>query len=374
MATAYTPGLKVSAREVIKKHRILPIKGEVLAQVGERVEPGTVVARTYLPGKVQIVNVANRLGVDQSEVPEKMAKKEGEIINVGDIIAKSTSFFGLFKSEIKSPVSGTVESVSGITGQVIVRGEPQPIEVKAYLEAEVVEVIAGEGVVLKTEGAYVQGIFGIGGEISGELVMACDSPSDVLDTETIKSEHAGKIIAGGSLVTADALKKAIKLGVKGVVTGGFDDQDLRDFLGYDLGVAITGHEALGITLIVTEGFGQIDMAPRTFSLLKQLEGNNASMNGATQIRAGVIRPEVIVPMKGSASTESDRNVEAGQLNPGTPLRVIRSPYFGWLVKVISLPSEPHVLESGSKARVVEVETSEGEKLILPRANVEIIED
>ena len=66
-------------------------------------------------------------------------------------------------------------------------------------------------------------------------------------------------------------------------------------LGYDLGVAITGHEDIRPTLIITEGFGQIAMAGRTYELLAANAGRRASANGATQIRAGVLRPEIIIP-------------------------------------------------------------------------------
>ncbi len=38
-----------------------------------------------------------------------------------------------------------------------------------------------------------------------------------------------------------------------------------------------------------------------------------------------------------------------------------------------LPSEPQVLASGSSARVLEVELVSGERVIIPRANVELIE-
>ncbi len=53
-----------------------------------------------------------------------------------------------------------------------------------------------------------------------------------------------------------------------------------------------------ITLVITEGFGKMAMAHRTFDLLKSKQGMKASVNGATQIRAGVMRPEVIVPLIG----------------------------------------------------------------------------
>ena len=39
-----------------------------------------------------------------------------------------------------------------------------------------------------------------------------------------------------------------------------------------------------------------------------------------------------------------------------------------------LPSPLHKLESESKARVLEVEFEDGSKAIVPRANVEMIED
>jgi len=375
MATAYTPGLKVSEYEVLQKRRILPIKGEVVAGKGDTVAPDTVVARTFLPGRVGIVNIANKLGVDQGDVPSTMTKSEGERVEEGEMIAESKGLFGkFFKSQAHATMEGTIESVSSVTGQVILRGDPIPIEVKAYVNGDIIDVVPDEGVVVEAKGAFIQGIFGIGGEVFGEIVMATASPSEVLEPDLIKAEHAGKILCGGSLVTNAALRKAIDVGVAGVVVGGFDDQDLREFLGFDLGVAITGHENLGVTLIVTEGFGQIDMAPRTYRLLKKYEGHNASINGATQIRAGVIRPEVIVPLEAGDEVPTGIKHTAGQLDPGTNVRVIRAPHFGLLAKVKSLPSEKHVLGSGSKARVVEVETAEGDSLILPRANVEIIEE
>ena len=373
MSHAYTPGLKVSKNALLLKERTLPVKGEVLATLGQVVSPDDVVARTYLPGKVQIVNVANSLGVDQSDVPDAMTLKEGDSVDAGGVVARSQSFFGLFKSEARSPMEGTVESVSGVTGQVIIRGNPQPVEVRAFVKGKVVEVVPEEGVHVETCGTFIQGIFGIGGETSGEIVMGCNSPKWVLDKKDIKPEFKDKIIVGGSLVTAEALKEAIKIGAKGVVVGGFDDKDLRGFLGYDLGVAITGHEKIGITLIVTEGFGQIDMAPRTYELLKSHEGHLASINGATQIRAGVIRPEVIIPMDEARVGETSDS-EIGGLHMGTPVRIIRAPHFGALGTVSGLPTEPAVLESGSKARVAQIKLVSGEEVIIPRANLELIEE
>ena len=47
--------------------------------------------------------------------------------------------------------------------------------------------------------------------------------------------------------------------------------------------------------------------------------------------------------------------------------------FKGLAPVAALPPEPQVLGSGSKARVLEVASAEGGTVVVPRANVELIE-
>jgi len=372
---AYTPGLKVTGNQIVKKHRILPLKGDVVVKVGDNVEPDDVVAETHLPGNVVPMNVANILGIPPEDLTLVMIKKEGESIKEGEQIALKKSFIKWFNKDSKSPIEGSIESISHITGQVLLRGLPVPVQVKAYISGKILEVIPSEGVVVGCRAAYVQGIFGIGGETHGNIQLGVPDNSSVLTEELIKDDMTGKVILGGSLVTADALKKAIKVKAKGIVVGGFDDKDLRDFLGYDIGVAITGSEEIGITLVVTEGFGQINMAQKTFELLKNHQGQMACINGATQIRAGVIRPEVVIPKSRDVSADEE-STQAGMhgLEPGSLIRVIRHPHFGKLGKVLNLPPQLQKLESESSARVLEVEFDSGGKAIVPRANVEMIED
>jgi len=374
VAHTYTPGLKVAARHRLRKRRVLPLKGEVLVRAGQMVQPDDVVARTELPGTVELFNVATVLNIEPAELPSRMLKREGERVEAGETIARSKSLFGLFKSHAAAKMTGVIEKINSVTGQVLVRGPSLPVEVKAYTSGKVIEVVEREGCVVETWGAYVQGIFGIGGETNGVLMLAGNSPSRRLTPDLITPEMAAGIVVGGSRVTAEALRRAIAAGVRGVIAGGFDDKDLRDFLGYDLGVAITGGEKLGVTLIVTEGFGDIDMAGKTYNLLKANVGKLACINGATQIRAGVIRPEVIVPENGAAAAAATEAPAAMGLTVGSQVRAIRAPYFGRIGVVAALPPEPRVLESGSRARILEVDFGGGETATVPRANVELIED
>lgn len=373
MAHAYTPGLKVAAKTVIEKTRKLPLLGKVLVKKGDIIPSTTIVAKTELPGKVYPINVAGQLGLGKaSELTESMLKKEGDLVKQGEVVAKSKGFFGFFRTEYKAPINGTITQISHITGQVIFNAPAIPVEIDAYVDGLVKEEIPEEGVVMQTEGVHIQGIIGLGGEAYGEIMMVAKDPSETVTVDMIKPDMKGKIIICGSRIMTDALDKAREFGIRGVITGGFDYQDIKDILGRDLGVAITGHENIGYTLILTEGFGNIPMADRTFNLLKKYNGSSASINGSTQIRAGVMRPEIIITHDEQLEDTSTKNYAQAGLEQGDLIRIIRAPYFGKLGKVISLPVELQQVESGTWVRVMTAEV-DGKEVLVPRANVEVIE-
>lgn len=56
------------------------------------------------------------------------------------------------------------------------------------------------------------------------------------------------------------------------------------------------------------------------------------------------------------------------------VRLIREPYFGRFATVTSLPPELHKIETEALVRVAEVKLDEGETVLVPRANVEIIQE
>jgi len=375
MAHAYTPGLRVTDHTVLRRSRRLPMKGQVLAQVGDVVQREQVVARTELPGNVRTMNVVNRLGIAADELQTFMLKKEGDPVRQGEPIAESRPLIKWFKTTVEADVDGTVESISAITGQVLLREPPLPVEVLAYVDGSIVKVIADEGVIVETRGAFVQGIFGVGGEAYGPLRMLSDAPSQDLTPEMVDSDSAGRIIVGTGLVTHAVIDKARQVGAAGIIGAGIHDSDLRNLLGYDLGVAITGAEDIGLTVIVTEGFGRIAMARRTFDILRDCHGKQASLSGATQIRAGVMRPEIIVPdLEGAAPVTKGAAGHGEGMGEGDPLRVIRAPYFGHIGKVGRLLADLQQVESGASVRVLEVEFEDGTRVVVPRANVELIEE
>ncbi len=373
MAHSYTPGLKVLHHIKLNKNRRLPIKGEVFKKKGEQVEAEDIVARTNLPGNVHMLKVANLLNISPADMADVINIKIGEEVIKGDVIAQNSGLFGLFKSEVKSPMDGTIESISDVTGQIAIRDKPIPVEVDAYVSGKVDEVIPEEGVIIQSDAAFIQGIFGIGGESRGDLFLLSSDRNQEISVEQLNESHSGKILIGGSFLSLEAYKKALQLKVSGIIVGGFNYFDLKEILGYTLGVAITGTEDLSTSLIVTEGYGKIKMSTRTFDLLKKHNGKFVSINGATQIRAGVIRPEIVIPLEDDEVSIKEKSLsDQLGIQEGSNVRVIRAPYFGKIGTVKSLPPKLQKMESETMVRVAEVQI-DNKSYIIPRSNLELLE-
>lgn len=370
MAHAYTPGLSVRAREVLVRARRLPLRGQVLVAPGQTVHPDFVIARAELPGDVAALNVANLLGAAPDELPRLMLKHQGDTVATGEPLAATKPWLGLFKSVVRAPADGCIESVSAVTGQVLLRGPARAIELRAFLGGTVDEIIPEYGAAIRCVAARVQGIFGIGTETWGTLAVV-SAPGEPLTPHVLNEAHRGAIVVSGGLATRHALERAAELGVRGVVAAGLRAADLRPLLGYDIGVAVTGDEPLPVTVMVTEGFGDIAMADRAFALLSAHAGAQASLSARTQIRAGVIRPELIVSLGGDAATAGDElAAEDRPLALGDRVRLVRDPWFGRLGVVTALPVEPMEIETGARVRVMTVALDDGRTITVPRANAE----
>lgn len=370
MSKSYTPGLKVLKYTKVNKERLLPLKGKVHVDVNKQVESDTIVASTEIPGNVQMINMVNKLNIDPKQVLDCMVVDVNKDVKKGQMIAQNKGLFGMFKTEVNSPIDGKIINISKVTGQVVISEKPLPIEVDAYIPGKISKVYEEDGVVVNSQGTFIQGIIGIGGEKKGIIKLLVDKPNQFLDLSLIDSSLKDIIIVCGSYVNYEIYKKAKDCGVKGIICGGIDYNTISKILGYSLGVAITGTEDT-TTLIITEGFGKINMALKTFNLLKDNDGKRVSINGATQIRAGVLRPEIFIKSEDDINSK-DFSEDDLIISEGSIVRVIREPYFGRIGKIISLPFELMKMKSETKVRVAEVEFDDNSKEIIPRANLEVI--
>ena len=371
MTQALTPGLQVLAGTVVRKTRELPVPGRILCKQGDTVTPHAVVAQAELPGDLYILRIPESLGIEPFEAVKGLKVNEGDVIAESDLVCEHVGLFRLFRSRLHAPVGGTVEFVARSTGHVGLRLAPHALELRAYVPGTVVGINPGKSVTIETRGAFIQGIFGVGGERYGTIRMLDGGPKAIVGPKKIPADAAGQVLVGGTRPTLEALERAAEVGAAGLVVGSIDDLTLGSYLGYDLGMAVTGHEDVPLTVVVTEGFGWLSVAERTHSLLRSLEGRAASINGATQVRAGAVRPEIIVAREETGSGTAERDPAAG-LRLGASVRIIREPHFGATAEVVALPADPQPIETGARTRVLHARLPNGAIVTVPRANVELL--
>jgi hypothetical protein len=129
--------------------------------------------------------------------------------------------------------------------------------------------------------------------------------------------------------------------------------------------------ASSLSIMVTEGWGDLAMHPAAFALLNSYAGHDVCFSPPRQTRWERRRPEIIVPRserEGAASESTAR-----PLAVGVSVRGLRAPYANAVGQVVSLPEYRVRFESGIVSRVAQVELDSGEKALIPLHNLEIAE-
>lgn len=345
---------QVTALTNVRQRRMLPVPGEVLVNVGERVDPTQVVARADLIGDFRVLPVARLLGVPASQVKRHLRAHPGDEVEQGQIVARRR---GLAARSVKSPIDGVVKASGG--GRLLIEGRPNTLELRAHVYGTVSNILEDYGVIIETMGAVIQGAWGAGGESSGVLKCLVKSPDKLLVDKIIDPSCHGMILVGGAGLDEAALERAQDLQVRGIVVGGLAPE------------LVPHAETLPFPIVVTEGIGTVSMSAPIFRLLTTNEGREASISGRMQTRWGVVRPEIVFPLPGETLPPT-------HTQPGTPLtvgvqvRVVRAPHMGVVGTVVALPAHPRRIETGAKARGAEIDVGQEAPIFVPLPNLEIL--
>ncbi len=430
---------------LIRKSRILPASGRIEVQVGDRVEPDTVIGEVTLSFPMaHFVNVAQLARERPEDITgEDFAVDVGDDVRAGDIVAevrRGWRFMPQIK-EIRAPVTGTIESIfpklgllsirereSGemgtvsipvasllqcrpgdvlqhlrvelgdelhrgdivalrdegevplvarsahdgvvdminrVEGKVVLRRRRQIHQVRAFVPGEVEEIIPGRGAVIRTSGTRVRGMFGAGAEAVGRIMLL---DSDPLTEADVPDSCGGAILVGRGRLELGAVLRAQEVEAAGLVGGSARASDVAHLLGEELGMGVTGEESLGVVLVLTEGFGSIPMDQAVWSIMTEREGDLACVSGGTQMRAGVVRPEVIIP--GPEDETGAEEPEGRVLRRGARVRIVRQPHFMKRGTVRDLLPVTDV-GAGIRAPAVSVILEDGSEVTVLRANVEV---
>ncbi len=265
-----------------------PIRGKV-----EKInyDSGTIVLREIqdYSTKPKIVNIAKKLNIPPKLTKRYMKKELNDFVYAGDLLAsKIIDATGLSYPLIAStPTTGTIKKIDTITGKVTIQYEKEPYRKQAGISGKVSTLEAGRSASISYRGFKLKGIIGFGAEAYGKVRF-------INTKDQISNCEFGEIVVIPHKVDIEFLKKAAHLKLKGVIAPSIDNSDLVDFIGEEIGVALTGNENVPFPLILTEGFGDFAMEDAYWEFFKQNNGKSVCINGHTQIRAGVTRPEIIV--------------------------------------------------------------------------------
>jgi hypothetical protein len=373
-----TPPLIASAMARIERR--LPHPGDVLVRAGQRVEPEEAVARAYLPGTPQVVNLARALMIAPALVERAMIREVGNKVAQGEVLARSSRIGGRV---CLAPVSGEIVAVDSETGYVTISPDPAEFTLQATVRGLVMDVIPHYGVRIETPAAQIYGAFGFGEERSGVLRLLVTDSADPILPEMIDARSAYAIIIGGSGITAAALRRAVQGQVRGVIVGGIDEVELRAFLGWSSSAAWRPEvgawqlavqppdQPHALTLVVTEGFGVRPMSAPLFELLASHDQKEALVEGLTRLRSPMRRPRVVVPLS-SRTAGIQLDAPRPELAPGATVRLLDSAHLGKVGRVRSVSAAPRRLVSKVRAPAVEAQLDDGSILLLPRTAVEVL--
>lgn len=337
----------------IVRERLLPVAGKVNVHVNQRVNPTDVIAEATFAREHVLLDVARTFGISTVAADKLIRVQEGDRLTQGALVAASKGFFA---SDIKAPRPGRVMIVGG--GQVLMEVGDTRVELRAGLPGLVTQVIGDRGVVIRTSGALVQGVWGNGRIDNGLMVNLLEKPDDVLTSARLDVSLRGSVILGGHVRDVETLKVAAELPVRGLILSSMPSS-----------LIATGYQ-MRYPILVIEGFGMMPMNTAAFKLLTTNNKREATVNAEHFDRYTGNRPEVIVPLPVSNEPAEPNNYETFAI--GQHVRMRRPPNAGMIGTITNLPMGLSLLPSGLRAPSAEVRLENGESTVVPLVNLEVV--
>jgi len=363
------PETRVASTTRIRRERLLPIPGEVSGAIGIRIGAQDVIARAFPPKMRRAVSLTRVIGVTEAEVPKRLVKQVGDQVEAREIVIAKPINLGVQRLVYRAPEAGQIAAIQG--SWMILDLYGQPYDVPALYRGTIVGVLPRQGGIVEAHGALIQGVWGSSAsgdnakEAVGVIKWISKAPDGVLDADALQADARGTILVAGS-ITGAALERAAELQAAGIVLGSLTPE-LRQQA-----------RALKPPVMVTEGFGEIQMCAPIFELLTALNGQEAALYARYEPHnPRATRPELFVPLAASRMLQSDRSSETSspQLAPRAPVRGLCKPYLG---RIGALPEEFVlkwlVTEAGTPLPAVQVEWQDapGERDLVPWTNLELI--
>lgn len=236
--------------------------------------------------------------------------------------------------------------------------QSQPYELKAGLSGDVIDLVSDRGVIVQTQGALVQGVWGNGKIDFGLMFVLVSSPEDILAPDQLDVSMRGSIVLGGHCADPEVLKTAMEMPLRGLILGSLNPSLLS--------VA----SRMPYPILVLDGFGQIPMNSAAYKLLTTNERREVSVNAEPWDPYSGSRPEVIISLPTTGVITQP--VEASYFVPDQQVRVICAPYRGKIGTISNLDPGLYLFPNGIRALAAQVNLETGEDAVIPLANLEVL--
>lgn len=337
----------------IVRERVLPVPGNVLVRLDQKVSPNDVIAEASRGREHALLNVAQALGISPAAADRIIKVKAGDRIAAKTEIAVGS---GLFSHSVTAPHDGRVLVVGD--GQVLMTVGEAKLELRAGISGTVTQLIPNRGAVIQTSGALIQGVWGNGRIDSGMLVNLMEQPDGILTSGRLDVSMRGSIILGGIVKDAETLKAAADLPVRGLILSSLYPSLLPQA------------REMRYPIILTDGFGPMPMNSAAYKLLSTNAKREVTVNAEARDRYSGACPEVIITLPVNADAPALREEET--FAPGLQVRMRRPPALGMIGSITALKPGLTTLPSGLRAPAAEVKLENGETVIAPLINLEVV--
>jgi len=337
----------------VVRERLLPVKGTVLARLGQKVNSADVVAEATWAREHIFLDVARTLNISPDAADRLIRCKAGDKLSAGAVVASGRGFM---PKVIKAPSEGRVVAAGG--GQVLLESGESRLELRAGITGIVTQIIPDRGVEIQTTGALIQGVWGNGRMDTGVMINLAEKPDMVLTASRLDVSMRGSILVVGEVKEADALLAAADLPVRGLIVGSLFPS------------LISAAREMRYPIVLTEGFGALPMNSAAYRLITTNAKREATLNAEAFDRYSGSRPEVIIPLPASTAPAVPHDVEA--FAPGQTVRLRRQPAAGLIGIILGLHDGLTMFPSGLRAAAAEVKLENGEQLLIPLVNLEVV--
>ena len=364
MTQHYLASNIIMENTIIVRERVLPphVYGKITVDIDDEVIGTKVVAEGQLPQDYVIIDIAETMGIK----PKKLAKLASLIlVEAGDPVDAGQPLVNARKRRDrkrvpKAPAAGIVNLVDA--GRIILQINPEPIQVYARIPGVIEDMVGERGVRIRSTGTLIQCAWGNDQFSFGPYSMEPETGlASLAEQNTMLSNIRGRVYVLTRTLTYSDLRVVAEQELGGLVAPSMPFY-MRE-----------AAMALPVPIILTEGFGEIRPAHRTYEILKKFVREREGAFDATMpSRWEYGRPEIVLPGMSNVAKLPELEMP---LQVGHTVRIRAGRYAGEVGEILDLPVLPSRVESGLRVQAARLKIrNTPDEILIPLANLKIMGD